>query len=285
MAWIPYEMPHCLAFGAVAENAWSTIVAENASGYEQRTQEWINWRCSYDLAIPPQLLDDFREVRAHWAMVRGRLNSFPMRDFTDFEIAVTEGVASYASPGVMQLGKLYGTSPYQYRRKITRLVPGTFAPLRNGSPMTAGSGAGQYAINNDTGQILIQPDQTRSITSHVVGTTHRFNITDFSPAPSPGGTVFASGVSGTAASLLNGVPLTVAAVGSGFITVTTNTAGLTASGGTLARRADASEITYSAEFLVPVRYDVDTLQAQAMTRSGSELVMQITGLRAIEVRE
>lgn len=283
---IPIEMPHCLAFGAVATNGWSTVIAETEAGYEQRTQEWTQWRNEYDLPLPPTLPAEFEPVRDHFAMVRGMLHSFPMKDWSDFTVSAAQSVVSYVSPGAFQFGKRYGVAPYAYDRKLTRFA-GAVQPLRGGVPMVAGGGAGQYAFNADTGVLTVQPDQTRSITSHVVGATHRLNLaSDFSPNVSPGGIIYVSGVSGTAAALLNGLPLTVATVAAGYVTVNVNTTGLTATGGTAARRIAASEITYTAtQFMVPVRYDVDKLAVQAINRKGGDLILQTTGLRAVEVRE
>lgn len=287
MAYIAEQIPNCLTYGAVAEASFETIVAENLSGYEQRTQRWVNWRMSFDLSMSPLPEADFRDLKAHFATMRGRLHSWPLRDFTDYQVTVAQSRVVQLSPGVFQLHKRYGDAPDYYDRPLTRIdISEAFVARRGGAPMTAGAGAGQYALSANGGTLTVQPDQTRSISSHVVGATHRINITDFSPNVSPGNTVYLSGVSGTAAGILNGVALTVATVGSGFITLNVNTTSLTASGGNAARRIAASEITFSGAFFVPVRYDVDRLNGQAVNRSQSKgLFVQPTGLRAIEVRE
>lgn len=287
MAWMDVPLPDCLAFGTTSQTNWLTLVDENRGGYEDRTQERTRVKMTFDLTWAVKDENDFRELRDHHTMARGRLNSFAVTDFADYEVIQTEGVLVYVSPGVFQAHKKYGSGSFIYNRKLTRLVSGTFAPQRwNGSAwanMTAGSGAGQYAIDNNTGRMTVQPDQTRSINSHTVGATHRFNTpSNFSPNVSPGGIVYASGISGTAASALNALPLTVSAVGSGTIDVSVNTAGLTATGGTLALRAAAADLRYAAEFVVPVRYNSDSLAGIGVDRAGDTLLIRTSGIGLVE---
>lgn len=283
MTWMNVPLPECLAFGTTSQTNWRTLVDENRGGYEDRTQEWTRVKMTFDLTWAVKDENDFRELRDHHTMARGRLNSFAVTDFADWEVLAAESYVGYVSPGAFQFGKKYGTGAFVYNRKLTRFKAGTVVPKRNGSDMTPGGGAGQYAFDADTGRLTVQPDQTRGINTHVVGTTHRFNLaSDFSPNVSPSDIIYASGISGTAASLLNGVPLTVAAVGTGYVTVSVNTTGLTATGGTAARRAMASELTYSAEFYVPVRYNSDSLAGVGIDRSGDSLLIRTNGIGLVE---
>lgn len=282
MAWIPYPLPECIAFGAIARSSWFTIVTEQQNAQEQRTQSRGNWRLEYDFDFSNRNESDYRALRSHFAMARGRKNSFAMRDFTDYQVGVSEGIAVQTAPGVFQLTKSYGIDPYAYYRPITR--PVIVEPYRGGVVMVAGVGAGQYAFDNTTGLLTVQPDQSRGINSHAVGATHQFTLASaFSPNVVNGNTIYVSGITGTAASLLNNQALTVTAVASGVISVNRNTTGLTASGGTAYRRIAASEITWLGTFNVPVRYDIDTLQGQAIDRNEQGLWISPNGVRVIEV--
>ena len=282
MAFINLEFPSCLAMGAVGTPEWRTAIAENQGGYEQRNQVWSYSKHSYDVSTAVKKRSDYYMALEHFNEIRGRLNSFPFKDFLDFEVTEESGVLVYVSPGVFQLGKQYGTvNPYL--RKITR--PLVLDILRNGTPATAGAGAGQYAVG-PLGLVTFQPDQTRVISAHTVGATHQFDLASaFSPNVAPGSVIYASGVTGTAAGLLNNVPLTVTAVASDLVTVSANTVGLTASGGTARWGVSPAELSWEGEFRVPVRYGMDRLPGQVVNSNGQELFVQATSITLMEVRD
>lgn len=283
MAWINHPLPDCIAFGAIARTSWLTIVIDQQNMAEQRTQARGRWRLEYDFDFSNRNESDYRALRSHFAMARGRKNSFAMRDFTDYQVDVSEGITVQTTPGNFQLTKRYGEAPDNYDRDITR--PVIVMPLRGGSPMTAGGGAGQYSFSQSTGTLTVVPDQSRNINSHAVGATHQFTLASaFSPNVIVGNTIYVSGVTGSAASVLNDQPLTVTAVSAAVISVNRNTTGMVASAGTAYRRIAASEITWSGTFNVPVRYDIDTLQGQAIDRNESGgLWLSPSGVRVIEV--
>jgi uncharacterized protein (TIGR02217 family) len=283
MSFINVEFPACIAMGAVGGPGWFTSVAANQGGYEQRNQVWSYAKQDYDISTAVRSADEYRLVLEHFNEMRGRLNSFPFKDFLDFEVSEEDGVLVYVSPGVFQLAKQYGVvNPYL--RKITR--PLASAILRGGVPATPGGGAGQYSLDATTGLVTFQPDQARSISAHTPGGTHQFDLASaFSPNVIVGSVVYASGITGSSAALLNGVPLTVTAVTSDLVSVNVNTSGLTASGGTLAWRAAASELSWEGEFRVPVRYGVDRLPGQVVNSNGTSLFVQASSISLTEVRE
>lgn len=280
---INVPFPECLAFGAVAAPEWKTVLAENQGGWTQANQVWVYNKHSYDVSTAVRTRSDYLMVLEHFNEVRGRANTFPFRDPMDFEVPENYGYLVYVSPGVYQLAKRYGTvNPYY--RKITR--PDVVALDRNGLPMTPGGGAGQYSLDATTGKVTVQPDQTRTINSHTVGATHQFTLSSaLSPNVTVGGYVFASGVTGTGASALNGIPLEVTAVSGANVSVAVNTTGLTASGGTLAVRAQPSEMSWIGTFWVPVRYGIDRLPGQIVNSNGQELFAQATSITLTEDRE
>jgi uncharacterized protein (TIGR02217 family) len=282
MAFINLEFPACLAMGAVGTPEWRTAIAENQGGYEQRNQVWSYSKHSYDVSTAVKARSDYYLALEHFNEVRGRLNSFPFKDFLDFEVTEDNGALVYVSPGIFQLGKRYG-SVNPYLRKITRPIVGSV--LRDGSPVTAGAGAGQYTLGA-LGLITFQPDQTRTISAHTVGATHQFDLASaFSPNVAPGSVIYVSGVTGSAAALLNAVPLTVTAVAADLVNVNVNTTGLTASGGTAAWRVAAGELSWEGEFRVPVRYGMDRLPGQVVNSNGRELFVQATSITLMEVRD
>lgn len=270
MSFLNVEFPTCIAMGAVGGPGWYTDVSSNQGGWESRNQVWSYSKQTYDISTAVRTVDDYRLVLGHFNEMRGRLNSFPFKDFLDFEVEDGDGVAVYYAPGVYQLAKRYGTlNPYL--RKITR-------------PVDAAVNIG--TLDPDTGQVTVTADQTRSVTSHAVGATHQFTLaSSFSPNVIAGDTVYASGVTGSAADELNGIPLEVTAVAGADVSVLVTTTGLTASGGTLAIYPAADEITWTGEFRVPVRYGVDRLPGQVVNSNGTSLFVQAASISLAEVRE
>lgn len=134
MAYINAPFPDCIAFGAESVPEWSTQLADNSAGYSVANQSWSHARHSYDVSLAVRVLSDYKLVQAHFHQVRGRANTFPFKDYLDFEVTAAEGVATLVSGSDYQLGKTYGsTNPYT--RTITRPVSGacTFYRTRSGA--------------------------------------------------------------------------------------------------------------------------------------------------------
>lgn len=270
MSFIAVEFPWCLAMGAVGTPEWMTSVGANQGGFEKRNQVWEDVKYTYDVSTAVRSREDYHMVLAHFNEVRGRLHTFPFKDFLDFEVGASEGVAYYVSPGVYQLAKKYG-SVDPYLRKITR---------PSGATVSMGT------LDSNTGLVTVAADQTRTITTHTVGATHQFDLaTAFSPNVLVGQYVYPTGVTGTAASLLNGQRLQVTAVAADLVTVSVNTEGLTATGGSLRMFPATNEITWTGEFRVPVRYGADRLPGQVVNSNGQELFVQAASITLAEVRE
>lgn len=270
MSFLNVEFPSCIAMGAVGTPTWFTSVSENQGGWEQRNQIWSYDKHVYEVSTAVKSVDDYRLVLAHFNEMRGRLNTFPFKDFLDFEVEEGEGVVAYVSPGVYQLEKKYG-SLNPYVRRITR-------------PYNATVNAG--TLDSTTGLVTVAADQTRVINSHAVGATHQFTLASaFSPNVLVGQHVYPTGVAGTSAALLNGKRLQVTAVSTGVVSVSVNTTGLTATGGSLRMFPEPSEITWTGEFRVPVRYGVDRLPGQVVNSNGVSLFVQASSITLNEVRE
>ena len=157
MSWIDLEFPPCIAFGALKNPTWLTNVVTNQGGWEKRNQVWSQARQSYDVSLAIRTATDYRQVLDHFHVMRGRLHSFPFLDHLDHEVGQAEGFWGEVTPGTFQAFKRYGTPPEAWDRIITRLKD-TTQVWRSGSPASAGSGAGQYSLNPDTGRIVFVAD-------------------------------------------------------------------------------------------------------------------------------
>lgn len=290
MSYIDKPFPPRIALGAVSTTDWAVSIVANQAGYEKRNLDWSAAKHHYDVSLAIRTESDFKEVRAHWHMVRGRAHTFPLKDPVDYRCEQSEGAVAAVAGTVnqFQFYKRYGTIPDNYDRKVTRPRAGYVTVYRNGLPVTAGAGAGQYSLDTTTGKFIMVADQTRTINSHTVGATHRFTLASaLSPNVIVGNKVTVSGVTGTAAALLNGLLLTVSAVSGALVNVSVNTTGLTATGGTLALYPDFSILGWSGQFWTVCRYDSMGLPAQAVNRNGAhgEILISADSLPLVEVRE
>lgn len=146
MSYLNIEFPDCIAMGAVGGPGWFTDVTANQGGWEQRNQVWSYAKQAYDISTAVKSVEDYRLVLAHFNEMRGRVHSFPFKDFLDYEVAEEEGVLVITEdPDVFQLAKRYGDlNPYL--RKITRPV----APqIYNDGVLMAGG----YTLDLETGLI------------------------------------------------------------------------------------------------------------------------------------
>lgn len=290
-----------ISFGAQGGPAFSTDVVTVRAGYESRNAAWSQARHQFEIGLTVRPQPQFELIRDHFMAVRGRLDGFRFKDHTDYQVSTAEarliplhGTNQVGTSGVgygvpsFQLGKYYAAGANSYIRDIRKPVIGTLSVRRNGSNVTAGVGAGNYAIDTTTGVVTFVADQSRSITSHTPAVGHLLVVASaFSPNLTSADRVYITGVSGTAATLLNGLSHDISAVASANITITTNTSGLTASGGTAYFYPQAIDtVDFAVEFDVPVRFDIDHFNATIVNRAGSggELLIELTSVPLIEIR-
>jgi uncharacterized protein (TIGR02217 family) len=277
---------------------FATDIIVVRAGYESRNANWSQSRRRYDIQTGVKTKVDFQSVADVFHAVGGRLDGFRFKDWADFEATIsngalyaTDGTLSYGSAGtgysmpVLQLVKKYTAGSSTHLREIRKPI----APIviyRGGTPATAGVGAGNYAIDLTTGLVTFVADQSRAISSHTPGTTHILTLASaFSPNLTGGQRVYITGVTGTAADLLNGLSHNVVSAVAATVTISTNTTGLTASGGNAFIYAQASEtLTWAGEFDVPVRFESDELQAVIQDKTGDGTLLMTAPVQLIEIR-
>lgn len=257
------RFPDDIAEGVSFGPEFVTAIVVSQTGYESRnrvrSRGLCRGECAHAVKTPAQLstlLTFFRSVGGRWT-------GFRFKDWTDFTLAEANSNLALVTGTVnqYQLGKLYQSAVgYSELRTLKKLVSGTVVLKDAGVTVTQGAGAGQYSVDLNTGIITLVASQTRSISAHTVGASHMFTLASaLSPNVSVGQKVSVSGVTGTAASVLNGLVLTVSAITGADVTVSVNTTGLTASGGTLSLYRQQVDLTASCEFDVPCRFDTDSM--------------------------
>lgn len=289
-----------VSLGATGGPGFSTDVITTRAGYESRNSNLSQARHRYEIGLTIRPKSEFDLIRDHFMAVGGRRDGFRFKDFADYQITVANGVlqglhgttqvgtagTGYGTP-VTQLRKKYTAGALSYYRDIRKPVVGSLIARRGGVAMTAGVGAGQYAIDTTTGLLTMVADQSKSISSHTPGATHVFTLASaFSPNLLVGGRIYVTGVTGTAATLLNGLSHAVTIVSTAVITTSTVTTGLTASGGTAYFYPQPTEtFDFSCEFDVPVRFDVDTFDAVIVDKQkGGELLLELPSVPLIEIK-
>ena len=294
------RFPDVLARGIAVGPSFATRVVALANGREQRNQRWSRARWMADAATAVRTMADFQTVEAFFYAVGGRTHSFRLRDPADHTATTSNGLllpmngeATTGTAGtgygvqVYQLVKRYTAGALSHDRWITKPASGLVTVYRAAAPVTVGASPGNIAIDTTAGRITFVADQSRGVSSHTVGAAHQFTLASaFSPNLAIGGRLWVSGVTGTAASLLNSMPLEITNVSAAVITVAVNSTGLTASGGTVYFYPQPTEaLTWAGTFDVHVRFDTDQLDRQMITRmAAGDYAVQVAQIPLVEVR-
>lgn len=242
-----------------------TVITQSMSGYEQRNKVRSRALSKGECSHSVKTLLQYQELVKFFRSVGGRHLGFRFKDWSDFQLTQAESKLVLIANTVnqFQISKNYEIATgFSEVRPIRKPVVGTTAVYLSGSPLTVGAAAGNYSIDNTTGVVTLVANQTKGVSTHTVGVTHQLTLsTAFSPNVVPGDKIALSGVTGTAATLLNGKVLTVMTVTTNVITVNVNTTGLAAASGVAAVYHQVGNLTATAEFDTPCRFDTDHMPA------------------------
>lgn len=170
MAFINSRFPVNISWGAVGGSGFSTDVVTINSGFEQRNTNWSLSRGSYDVSHAARTATQKEELMKFFMAAKGRANGFRFKDWLDYNCLIADGVLGTAGVGTGQLAyqmyKNYTTTSVTYQRKLTRPVSATGIFKRGGSTLVVGAGAGQIAVDYDTGIVTFVPDTTKSVNAN-----------------------------------------------------------------------------------------------------------------------
>lgn len=286
-----------MGFGWQGGPSFLTGLVATRGGFESRNRYWQVARFKYEIGLVPRVVSEFAAIKSAFMVCGGRADTFLFRDSTDYEASTANGKlrgvlddayvsnsVGYGIP-VYQITKAYTFASATYYRPI--MVPASPIVYRNGSPVTLGTSAGNIAISG--GEVTFVHDQSQGISSHTVGASHIFTLgSAFSPNLAIGGRIYVTGVTGTAADLLNDKSHAITNVSSAVITTSTNTTGLTATGGTAYYYPQPTEsLTWAGTFDLKVRFDTDEIMPTVINRNGrdGELLIELPSVPLVEVRE
>jgi uncharacterized protein (TIGR02217 family) len=296
------RFPDCVSFGALSKPRYKTNIVALASGYKSRNIEWAQALHSFDFGHNAFLPDDHEVLLHFFHALQGSGHQFRVKDHSDFETTAANGVliplhgtASDSPVGTVGLGygakvylaaKVYTSGALTTVRWLQKLVTGSVAITRGGSPVTVGVSAGNIAIDTTTGKITFVADQSRTQTgASVPGATHEITFgSAFSPNFTVGQRIFLTSTTGTAATLLNDKSHEITYVSGATIRINTNTTGLTASATVGSMYPQASEaLKIVCEFDVPCVL-TDEASFEIIEKSRGEYVYRWTGIDIQEDR-
>ena len=283
------RFPDNVAFGATGGPGYLTDVVFMNSGAESRNQTWAQARCAYEVAHNARLPAEYVPLRDFFRAMKGRTHGFRFKDWADFEATTANGVldagigTGYAT---YQLGKLYAAGALSETRVISKPVSGTVVITRGGSTATAGTGAGQYALDTATGIVTWVANATQAISSIGIGNPTIVNVASALTGATAGKKVYITGLGGAVGTYLNGIawPISVA-TGTAITLSGANTTGMATSTGNAYVYPQASEtLVWAGQFDVPCRFDTDKMVATAINKSGGSLLIDWDSIPVVELR-
>jgi uncharacterized protein (TIGR02217 family) len=262
------RFPENISRGASGGPGYQTDVVVVASGHEKRNITWPIGRARYDVAHGIRTQAQMDILIAFFRSVKGKAHGFRFKDWNDFTCTTANGVLSSGNGNggpIHQLGKRYVAGALSETRPIQKPVSGQVAVQRNGSPVAVGVAAGNIAIDTTTGLITFVADAQSNATSITVGATTTVVLTT-NPGTLVGGQLlYLSGFTGAGAALVNDRAHTINSVsGAGpftFVLATVTTGATITLGAGIGRRFPqaADALTWSGQFDVPVRFDIDQM--------------------------
>lgn len=294
------RFPERVAVVARMGPTYKTYVSETAAGVEVRDQQWSTPRTQFTFSHIGMTQEAHDELQTFFESRAGRAGAFRVKNISDYKLNATNSqlVPQIAGVSGGTAGAGYGVPTYLLRRvrtygavtqykDITKPVSGKIYAVRGGVTVGMLGSPGHVSIDTTTGLATFVADQSKSISSHTVGAAHVFTLaTAFSPNLAIGGRIYVTGVTGTAASILNGLSHAITNVSSAVITVSTVTTGLTASGGTAYFYPQPTEtLTASGEFDYPCRFTSDEATFEVIGGNSRGLVWQWSGIDLIEVKD
>lgn len=299
MALSTARFPSCVSFGAVSGPVFSTVRTVVASGHDDVVIRYEQPLHRYTFEHANRTQTEHDELLEFFMAVKGMGHRFPVKDHTDYICLAADGVLQglHAGLTVGTAGLGFGTIGYVLQKKYTvgglttyrnihKPLSG-FVVYRGGSPVTFGASPGNIAVDSASGKISFVADQNRGISTHTVGADHLLVLASaFSPNVSIGQRVYITGVTGSAATILNDLSHEVTNVSSANVTIATATTGLTATGGVAFLYPQASEtLTWAGEFDVICRFLSDEASFEIVDRAGEQgLLYSWSGINLTEVR-
>lgn len=278
------RFPDNIAFGATVGPTYLTVVTPVYSGRDGRIVAWQQARIRFEVGRRAMNAADTSALDAFFRVVKGRAYGFRIKDWTDYACTTAQGVLTpLTAAGTYQLGKTYTQGSMSETRLIQKPVAGTVACYDNATLITTG-----LSLDTTTGIVTLTASASQSITGITVGATTQITLGSALAGISVGGTIAFTGIGGALGTLINGNAYTVTGLSGSTYTIAVNSTGLSyvATGQGLKFPQPTDVLTWSGQFDVPVRFDVDEMKKQIMDRNGAagDLLVDWGSIPIIEIR-
>lgn len=250
---------------------------QNGGGFATVNRVWDQSLRRFDFSAKPMYVEYWNQVVGLFEATEGGVYGFLALDPTSQVVTPQTGFLQpwLAGEAVGTKGQGYGVPIFRTAVRIfalnstirygDRIVtrPRNQIIYRNGTPATVGSNPGNYSFNAATGTGVWVADATQAISSITTGATTTLtfsNGTGMVAAMSVGQRAYVSGVSGSAAAILNGRSHVVASKGPTTLVLSVSTTGLSGTGGTASKFPQETDaLTWEGGYYVPVQFASDEL--------------------------
>ena len=277
------RFPDNIAFGATVGPTYLTVVTPVYSGRDGRIVAWQQARIRFDVGMRAKNAADTATLDAFFRAVKGRAYGFRIKDWTDYICTTAQGVLTpTGTAGQYQLGKVYQQGALSETRLIQKPVAGSVAVYKNASPLAG------VTLDTTTGIATLTATASSGLASATPGNPTTVTLGSALAGLSVGGLLTLTALSGTASALNNGA-YTVTAISGSTYTISVNSTGLTFGPGTglgSVYPQPSDVLSWSGQFDVPVRFDVDEMKKQIMDRNGAagDLLIDWASIPIIEIR-
>lgn len=257
------RFPDDISYGSSGGPAYSTVVAETASGYESVVSNWSAPKHRYNVGYGLRKIEDIEAVIAFFHAVRGRAYGFRYKDWADYKSCADAATPAATDQSIgtgdgttatFQLKKTYSYGGESYARTIKKPVANTTLVSIQGVTDP------RWTVSTVTGIVTFSADITKTINAITQAAAAKITFTA-SHGLSVGHTIHISGVVGM--TQINGKRAAVTGIDSATqVTVGINSTAYTAysSAGTIHTIPQTGEdVRAGFEFDVPVRFETDLL--------------------------
>lgn len=155
MAFHNVRLPDDIERGAVGGPEFNVGIAAGFSGFEKRNANWDQARGSWDISYGIQNKAGYVRLIDFWYARGGQLNSFPFKDWSDYEMARQVIGQTDGTQATFQIFKRYVSGAFQHDRPLEKIVENTTAVWVNDVSITEGAGASEFQVDPLTGIITL----------------------------------------------------------------------------------------------------------------------------------
>lgn len=135
MAYFNEPFPDDIALGATGGPRIKVTAVKSGGGARYANKDWTNPQHIFNVSQGIKSLADFEVLRAFWYVTVP--DSFPFKDYTNFQVSQSLGVLQLVSGSVYQMFKDETYRTRTWLRKIKKPKPGTVTVWRTRSGSTS----------------------------------------------------------------------------------------------------------------------------------------------------